>query len=91
MGMAKLEHKRNISEEENGMGFLKELGKAYIGEIKHDMEKYRDDYEQYTEYYSEKSDEWLKDEWSRRGKELRGGRREALINQMVERGLGHRT
>lgn len=76
------------------MGFFKELGKAYIDNVKHDMQRFQDDYERYTDYYSNRSDEWLKEEVVRRGKELRGlsgGQRKAFIDQMVERGLGHRT
>lgn len=72
------------------MGFLSDLGKMIVDDAKHNMEKFQEDYEKYSDWYSERSDEQLIEEWKRQGSSLRGGRRQAIMNEMENRGLGHR-
>jgi len=73
------------------MGFLSNLGKMIVDDAKHNMEKYQEDYEKYSDWYSDRSDEQLINEWKNQSGSLHGGRRKAIMDELESRGLGHRT
>ena len=73
------------------MGFLSTLGKIIADDAKHSMEKFQEDYDKYSDWYSDRSDEQLIKEWKNQGNSLRGGRRKAIMDEIESRGLGHRS